>query len=430
MPEEDLLTNDQKAYLKILKRLEFFESISLKITEKKLLAELLDEIILTSQELLNSEAASLLLYNESDNKLHFHTVHGENTDELISNSLEIDEGLAGSCAKSKKSFIINDCYADERFNSSYDKVTGFTTRNMICAPMLKKDSLIGVIQVMNKRGNSPYDKEDMDLFCALASQCAVAIENARLIDIEIKNKYLQYELDTAHDIQMKFIQSELPSFEGMDLSIKLIPAKEVGGDYFNIVKISSEKTLVFIGDVAGKSITAALIVPVLYSFINSYLLLKKDDFNLIEFTNAFNKFLITSTTSDKYATAWLGLIDHSTKTLESINAGHNPTIIINSTGIRKLNAGGFMLGVLEAPYISEKIELNSSDTIIFYTDGVTEAFDIDENEFGEDRFEDFLLDKNKLHPEEISNQLFDSISDFRGDAEQSDDITIGILKIK
>jgi len=89
-----------------------------------------------------------------------------------------------------------------------------------------------------------------------------------------------------------------------------------------------------------------------------------------------------------------------------------------------------MLGVLEAPYISEKIELNSSDTIIFYTDGVTEAFDIDENEFGEDRFEDFLLDKNKLHPEEISNQLFDSISDFRGDAEQSDDITIGILKIK
>ena len=281
MPEEDLLTNEQKTYLKILKRLEFFESISLKITEKKLLAELLDEIILTSQELLNSEAASLLLYNESDNKLHFHTVHGENTDELISNSLEIDEGLAGSCAKSKKSFIINDCYADERFNSSYDKVTGFTTRNMICAPMLKKDSLIGVIQVMNKRGNSPYDKEDMDLFCALASQCAVAIENARLIDIEIKNKYLQYELDTAHDIQMKFIQSELPSFEGMDLSIKLIPAKEVGGDYFNIVKISSEKTLVFIGDVAGKSITAALIVPVLYSFINSYLLLKKDDFNLI-----------------------------------------------------------------------------------------------------------------------------------------------------
>ncbi|MFA7288125.1 MAG: SpoIIE family protein phosphatase [Melioribacteraceae bacterium] len=429
MSEANLLNSENAAYLKIFERLKFFESISLKITERKPLNELLDEIIIASQELLNSEAASLLLYHKSDNKLHFHTVHGDHTNELVSNSLEMGKGLAGTCAKTLEPFIINDCYSDERFNQDYDKITGFRTHNMICCPMLKDDSLVGVIQVMNKKDDLPYDKEDMNLFNALASQCAVSIENARLIEIEIKNKQMQYELDTARHIQEKYLQEKLPLFNDIDISIKLIPAKEVGGDYFNILKITPDKTLIFIGDVAGKSIPAALIVPVLYSFINSYALLKSTDFNLIDFTTAFNKFLITCTTSDKYATAWLGLIDHKLKTLESINAGHNPTMIINKNGMKKLERGGFMLGVLDAPYISETDLLNPDDLIVFYTDGVTEAMDIDENEFGEENFENFLLEKYNQIPDEISTQLFETLKNYRADAEQSDDITLGILKI-
>ncbi|MCK9280174.1 MAG: SpoIIE family protein phosphatase [Melioribacteraceae bacterium] len=429
MPKKDLLNSENAAYLKIFERLKFFESVSLKITERKPLSELLDEIIITSQELLKSEAASLLLYHKSDSKLHFHTVHGDHTNELLSNTLEIGEGLAGSCAKLLEPFIINECYSDERFNQNYDKRTGFKTRNMICCPMIKNGSLVGVIQVMNKKDNLPYDNEDRDLFYALASQCAVSIENERLIDIEIKNMQMQYELDTARHIQEKYLQQKLPSFNDIDMSIKLIPAKEVGGDYFSILKITPHKTLIFIGDVAGKSIPAALIVPVLYSFINSYTLLRTTDFNLIDFTSAFNKFLITCTTADKYATAWLGLIDHKLKTLESINAGHNPTMIINKSGIKKLESGGFMLGVLDAPYISETEKLNPDDLIVFYTDGVTEAMDIDENEFGEERFENFLLEKYNQIPEEISIQLFETLSNYRAVAEQSDDITLGIMKI-
>jgi sigma-B regulation protein RsbU (phosphoserine phosphatase) len=423
---------DKFEYLALLKRMKFFQSISRDISSRRPLNQLLDEIISASKKLLNSEAASLLIYNKELNTLYFHTLAGNKSASLKSQTLKMGEGIGSWVAAKKDPLIINDCYNDLRFDKSFDLTTGFHTRNMICVPMINKEELIGVIQVINKKNNEVFSKEDLQLFEALACQCAVAIENARLIDIEIKAGQTKHEMETAWKIQQRFLPEMLPLVKDIEMSIKLKPAKEIGGDYFNVIKIDENNTLFFIADVSGKSVPAALIVSTLYSFLQFYFIIRKETIDAKNFVELFNKFLVTSTTPDKFVTAWFGFYNHSEKSLISISAGHNPTYFLkhNSDSFVKLSAGGLIMGSIDFPYDYETVKLDSGDTIIFYTDGVPEAMNINEEEFGEKRFEELLLSNRDLHPNDLSKVIFNEIKKYRGEAEQSDDITLGILRIK
>ncbi|MFA7227444.1 MAG: GAF domain-containing SpoIIE family protein phosphatase [Melioribacteraceae bacterium] len=419
-------------YNSLLSRLKFFQSITREISERKPLQQLLDEIISSSKKLLDAEAASLLLFSKNELNLYFHTVSGGTGISLKSRPVEIGEGIAGWVAEKRESLIINDCYSDARFNKNFDISSGFQTKRMVCVPMINKEELVGVIQVINKKNNSAFTNEDLQIFEALALQCAVAIENARLIEIEIKSGQTKIEMDTAWKIQQNFLPRHIPSVKDVEISIKLKSAKEIGGDYFNVIKINEEITLFFVGDVAGKSIPAALIVSTLFSFLQIYFIISKENFNTLDFVHSFNRFLVASTTADKFVTAWFGFYDRSDKTLTSINAGHNPVYIIRdgSDSIEELSAGGLMLGAMEFPYISEKLELRKNDLVVFYTDGIPEAMNNKEEEFGEDSFKRLLLLNKNLEPDSLSKLIFDELKLYRGEAEQSDDITLGILKIR
>lgn len=420
----------RKSKTDLIERLKFFQTITHKISERKPLNKLLDEIIFSSKNLLNTEAASLVLYNKKDGLLHYHSVAGEKGSIIKAKSVRVGEGIAGWVAQNRKPLIIDNCYNDKRFNKEFDKKTGFKTLNMICVPMIKKKELVGVIQTMNKRKKKNFDKEDLDLFEALADQCAIAIENARLIDIEIESEQTKHELETAHKIQQCFLLAKLPNFHGLDVSIKLIPAKEVGGDYYYTVNLDDDKTLFFIADVSGKSVPAALIVSTLYSFFQFFVIQNKSDFQLKTLVELFNKFLVASTTPDKFVTAWFGLYSHSEKKLTSINAGHNPPFVLRNDSqiFEELSIGGLMLGSLDIPYTEETIHLSRGDIIVFYTDGIPEAMNKKSEELGENRFKKLIGDNRLASSEKISDEIIKAIEKFRGNAEQSDDITLGIIK--
>lgn len=419
-------------YISLLKRLKYFQNIIRSLTEKKPLQILLKEIILASKKLLETEAASLLLFNNQENNLFFFTLSGGTEESLQSQTISLGQGIAGWVAEKKESLIINDCYNDSRFNKNFDHASGFITKNMICVPMIQKDILIGVIQAINKKNTGPFTKEDLQLFEALAAQCAVAIENSRLIEIEIKAEQIKQEMETAWKIQSHFLPPFLPSIKNVDLSIKLKPAKEIGGDYFNVIRIDENNFLFVVADVSGKSISAALIVSTIYSFLQFYVLTQKDFSNPVNMIETFNRFLIASTTPDKFVTAWFGFYNADSKQLLSINAGHNPTYLLknNSNTFTKLTKGGLILGSIDLPYISESITLEQDDLLVFYTDGITEAMNIKEEEFGENRFEELILSNKNLMAVEISNIIHNEIKQFCKNAEQSDDITLGIIKIQ
>lgn len=416
-------------FLQLSNRLNFFKSITSEVMAKKPLTALLNEIIETSKSLLTAEAASLLLFDSNLNELVFHTAISPVAVDFQTHSIPLGTGIAGWVAKEKKSLVIDDCYNDNRFNPAMDKASGFKTKNMICSPMLRKNELVGVIQVMNKIGGENFTLTDLGFLEGLALSCAVAIENARLVDVELKNYHVNLELETAHQIQQLIMPKTLPQFDDLDVSVELIAAKELGGDYFNLIKLSEEESLFFLADVSGKSISASLIVSYLYSFLQTYLILNKK-FNLVEFVEALNKFLVSSTTPDKFATAWAAVFNHRTKVLESINAGHNPSLRLRDGTFTELSEGGLLLGAIDASYSSESLQMLAGDKIIFYTDGVTEAMNNEEEEYGEERFYDFLISMKNNTSADITKSLIDNLTEYRKTAEQSDDITCGVLQLK
>jgi len=426
---ESLNCNKCDNYKEIQNSLQFFQNISNEITDKKPLNKLLDKIISSSKVMVNAEACTLYLFDNSDKRLYFNTVSGPKDVKIEKQSVAMGEGIAGWVGKNKKPLKIDDCYSDSRFNQDFDKRSGFKTKNMLCVPMMKKKQLIGVIQLMNKIGQNTFSEVDVNFANMLASQCAVAIENARLVEIEIRDEILKQELQTARNIQQNIIPKNLPSFSDLEMSVKLIPAKEIGGDYYNVIKISENKTLIFVADVAGKSISAALIVSSIFSFIQTYLVLNSDLFNLVDFVGSLNKFLIKATTVDKFATAWIGLYNHDVAEIEYVNSGHNPTYLLRGLEIIELAEGGMLLGSIDLPYKSEKHRLKKDDKIVFYTDGVTEAMNIKNEEYGEEEFQKVIRKNKKADSVKFVSEVISEIKQFTGSAEQSDDITCGVIRV-
>jgi len=414
----------------LVKEMKYLNKITQSISEIKPLEILLCEIMESCKILMNAEASSLLIYNEEENILFFEVATGEKSTEVKKIICKMGEGIAGWVAQRREPLLIDDCYKDERFNPESDKRNNFITRSMICVPMIHKEKLVGVIQVINKKNEDTFSERDLMVFKILASQCAVAIENAKLLEIQIEQEALNRELKTAREIQQNLLPVKLPEFKDLDIAAVLIPAKEIGGDYYNVFKISDDKTLFIIADVTGKSISAGLIVSTIYAAVITYFDQNQEKFELKDFVNCLNRILLKSTTAEKFATGWFGLYDHSSKTLESVNAGHNVTYVLNSNAeLSELKTGGLFLGCFDLEYISESVTLNSGDVVFYFTDGVNEAMDSEQNQFGDDRLEKLIRENLNNSADSILQYLLKDIDKFVGDAEQSDDITCGLIKV-
>ncbi|MFO7890363.1 MAG: GAF domain-containing SpoIIE family protein phosphatase [bacterium] len=412
------------------KKLQFLHQISQQISEKKPISQLLHEIMESSKLLIKAEASSLLLFDEQDKKLHFYVTTGEKGGLLGKFSMELGEGIAGWVAEKRKPLVIDDCYKDVRFNPEYDKKSKFKTKSMICVPLLRKDRLLGVIEVINKQGKDRFDSEDLFLFETLASQCAIAIENHFLTEKQIEIEALERELQIARSIQQNLLPASIPSFDDLDVAPLFIPARQIGGDYYNIIRINKDQSLFFVADVSGKSVSAALIVSVVDACLHSYLSMNKKSFDLKELVKTMNLILIETTTPTKFATSWFGLYHHPTAELHSVNAGHNPPYLFSSSQneIQPLHAGGIFLGGVEGEYQLEILKLHKDDILVYYTDGITEAWNLKEEDYGEERLQQTVKKYKHLPAHEILTAIKQDIRCHVGKAQQSDDIACVVLK--
>jgi len=419
-----------KALENMVAEMNFLHTISQQISAKKPLPRLLSEIMEGSKLLMGAEASSLLLYDNEDKKLHFFVATGSKGKLMKKFSLSVGQGIGGWVAKHKAPALIKDCYNDPRFARTYDQKTKFKTRSMICVPLIRKKKLLGVMQVINKKAGGEFDEHDLTIFETLASYCAIAIENTKLTEIQVATEALERELETARDIQERSLPSVLPEYADIQVAARLIPAKQVGGDYYNIIRIDDDRSLFIIADVAGKGVPAALIVSTLWAYLSSYFKLNSGSFDLMAMVTGLNKVIIEATTCDRFVTAWFGLFHHATKKLISLNAGHNPPYIFRN-GVKKieLEAGGIFLGGFDLPYQTEELEMKPSDCLVFFTDGVTEAFNTKEEEYDNDRLIGVVEAHVKKDAATILEATFEDVKVHVGRAEQSDDITCVVIKI-
>lgn len=285
------------------------------------------------------------------------------------------------------------------------------------------DYNITLIDKESRNGEARFDETDKLLLSAFARQVRAAIENKELLKEALENEAIKYELSVASSIQKKIIPEALPVIEGYDVAGINIPSKEVGGDYYDCFELNDGRYALIIADVAGKGVSAALLVSALNASLNSYL-----DLNIspADLAGKVNKLIYKSSPPDKYITFFMAVLDPETGELDVINAGHNPILLLRKDGsLKKIDAGGVALGMfdMDLPFSGEKITIEKGERLLLYTDGIPEAMTIDEEEYSDERMETFFKNNAGFSASEFINAIVADVKQFTGGAAQSDDIT-------
>lgn len=275
----------------------------------------------------------------------------------------------------------------------------------------------------------PIDLKDLEITIEKSLR---DIEEYKLVlSSQTKLIALQQELDIANVIQTSILPKTFPAFpdrKEFDIYAKMLPAKEVGGDLYDFFLIDKYRLGVVIGDVSGKGIAAALLMAVCKT------LLKATAYKGIPADNILsevNNILFEESPSNMFVTVFYGVLDTRSGAFEYSNGGHNSPYLISSDGkVQPLaDIGGMLLGALkDMEYVSNVIMLKPGESLFFYTDGVTEAFNKDNEEFQESRLEQILDNKNSLNTNDLVHHVFENVQAFANGVEQSDDITCLALK--
>lgn len=254
-----------------------------------------------------------------------------------------------------------------------------------------------------------------------------AKERDRYFD-ELERK--RFKLEIAREIQESFLPESLPLLKGFDLSAINLPAKEVGGDFYDFIPITKDKIGLTIADVSGKSISAALFMALSRTILRAQ---ASGNPKVSEVIQDTNNLITADSKSGMFVTLFYGILDLEEKTLTYANAGHNPPVVFNGEtgGLIMLKAKGIALGVIEDAEMEErKIALERGDMVVFYTDGVTEAQNESGSQFGEDRLFEIISKNHGLSAKDLTEKIEEEVLSFSGDAPQFDDITLMVLKAK
>ncbi|MCE2400204.1 SpoIIE family protein phosphatase [Candidatus Poribacteria bacterium] len=336
---------------------------------------------------------------------------------------------------------------------SFKTNTFFGGKNLMAGPIPGRDGdILGVLVVGDKeeRGGriAEFTDEDEILLDSFAKQAGVAIENAHLHQEALDARQLQAEMEEARKIQENLIPDTLPDIPGYEVAGHYEPRGPVGGDYYDCIELPTGRWGLAIADVSGKGMQAALLMATLRAGLLSELTSsrgREDESidmknELIDMAMTLNSLLYVSGTEEKYATFFYSHLNPETDTLTTLNGGHNPPLVVKNDGnIVWLGeeVGGLPLGMfpndmvpLIAKYEAEQIKLESGDLIIFYTDGVTETVNIEDEFYDEERLEQVAKTCTDSDASHICNLIYQAVMDFQGDADQFDDLTLLVLRKK
>ncbi len=320
-----------------------------------------------------------------------------------------------------------------------NRVSPFGKRNLIAVPIFRRE-ILGVLVVCDKAGrtNVPLDfvDEDRILLETFAHQIGVSIENARLHHEALEKRRLQAEMEEAAKIQANLLPKAPPGIPGYEVAGLSIPHHNgVGGDYFDYIREPEGTWGLVIADVSGKGLQAALLMVMLRTSLRSEITRQSD---LFAMTMRLNALLYEGSTNDAYATFVYARLHGETGALTTINAGHNFPIVIRRDGsMTRLEKGGTVVGMFPedilidiAEFQQETVRLHSGDTLLFYTDGVTDALNSDGEPYEEKRLCNLVRQMRHADASEICSEIRDAVAEFQGDTRQFDDLTLLVLKRK
>ena len=347
----------------------------------------------------------------------------------------IDKGIAGQCARERQIVNVPDCYADERFNQEIDRKTGYRTNCLIAVPLVGlDDELVGVMQMLNS-ANGSFDNRDELIAEALASQAAVAIQRARLIDERMVKLKLENDLKIAREIQQAVLPRELPPCAGYDIAAFNRPADETGGDIYDLTRRSEDADdpnaplLIMIADATGHGIGPALSVTQARAMFHMSVRLGQELTDLIV---GIDQQLSEDLSDNRFITAFFGRLDPKQHRLDYDSPGQAPLLQYHAADKRCTSraASNVPLGIMPGipPDEHEPFMFGSEDMFVLLTDGFFECIDGSEEEFGQERVEAVICQHAQSSAQQVIDALVAETDRYRGDGPQLDDLTAIVLK--
>ena len=379
-------------------------------------------VIEEARKIITSSSASVMLLNATTNTLDILAATGT----AVASTLVLvpGQGIAGSVFLTGKGVIINDVESEPEFIEGPHKIS-----SLICTPLKVEEKIIGVMNISSEDPVT-YTAGDLKLAETLATQAAIAIENTRLQGERLEREKMVQELEIARNIQQSLLPHTTPMVAGAEVSALSLPAKQVGGDFYDFIPVADQHLGLVIADVSGKGMPAALFMALSRALMRANAL---QDPRVSHAVIQTNRLILECATSGLFVTLFYAIMDTQTRTLKYVSAGHNPPILYKQkTGaIHLLEADGIALGVMDDIELEEKeVALESGDVIVLYTDGVTEAANVQDEEFGEERLIQLIKENYTLSAGALMSKIKEVAMAFAGEAPQYDDFTLMIVKMK
>lgn len=396
--------------------LQYFSKLITQVLDLEELAETITDITI---KVSNADAAWIVIKENGDRKI----LSNQNialVDADLINQFLFESGISENITETKICSLqkfVNKSQLSEKFGSlaisplrSYNEIKGY----LIAA---RKNELI-------------FYEEDKTAINTFSDYASVAIENSLLLEQSIEKERLEKELDVAREIQKKILPAKDPEFEHLSITSVFIPAFEVGGDYYDFFEISKNKFGFIIADVSGKGISAAFIMAEVKGIFSSLTRLIENPKDILI---KANEILQVTLNKNSFVSALYGIIDFDSEMLRFARAGHCPALLVRDKSVETFKPEGIGLGLTNSKLFSNhleeiKIDLKPNDTLVFYTDGITEAKNNAFEDFGEQRFADILVKYSDETVNKMANEVIKDVTLFSRNHAQYDDITLVILK--
>jgi serine phosphatase RsbU (regulator of sigma subunit)/pSer/pThr/pTyr-binding forkhead associated (FHA) protein len=342
----------------------------------------------------------------------------------------VSRSIARRAMEERVSLLIPNVLDDVRFKSE-DSILASGIRTAMCAPLWftatgeGTDSVIGLVYVDSLQQSHSFGEDDLRVLTALANVAAAKIENVRLLEESLEKRHMEEDMRLAAEIQTGLLPRGAPDIPGYQLVGINQPCRTVGGDYYDFAT-EDGRLFIALGDVSGKGTGAALLMTVLRAAVRAHWM----EDSLADAVAHINRTVCQNVPSNKFVTFFVASLDPASGQVTYVNAGHNPPLLIrDGAEVELLGEGGMVLGLFESvPYEAGRVEMRPGDTLLAYSDGVTETWSPEGDEFGEEKLSALAVDRRRLDPQALQDEILREIGRFEAGARATDDRTLVVLR--
>ena len=404
------------------------DKISGAVTSLLDLGEILKSLVRTFTEDMYINTSSVMLLASGGNAYHVYLAEGEKRKDVEGVAFNRDEPLFGIVEQEKKELTKYDLLEDPR----YREVCEECERNFdalhasLMVPLVFQGKVIGSLNLGEKKSGKAYNRQDIELLRTMANQGAVAIENARLFQENLEKQRMEEELNIARDLQMSMLPASCPEIRGFEIAASSMPAREVGGDFYDFIEMGEDKAGLVVGDVTGKSVSGALVMS---SSRSVFRMLSEEKLSVGDIMVRANRRIKQDIKAGMFVALLYAVLDGRDGIVSFCSAGQTQPIHYsaarNEAVLIETDGDNFPLGILdEVDYQETTLKLSPGDRVIFYTDGIVEAMNAKDEMFGFERLLALVGKAGAMSANALHEEILRNVSEFAGGTPQHDDLTV------